>query len=65
VPAALRIEVFVRDLDAFADFYTRVLAFSLGAGWSLAGPLQQRSWGLTDFRVHDPDGHYIRITNRR
>jgi lactoylglutathione lyase len=120
--AALRIEVFVADLDAFVDFYVRVLAFDLTddrrtddwpyaavsrdgvrigaarpwrdvdrtardvptgveivievddvhadrarvteAGWPLSAPLQQRPWGLTDFRVHDPDGHYLRITSR-
>lgn len=26
--------------------------------------LINRSWGLTDFRVIDPDGYYLRITNR-
>ncbi len=122
MPAALRLEVFVEDLDVFADFYTRVLGFSLAddrrgednpyvsvvrddvrigaappwqgidrgardvptgveivlevddvhadldrvtrAGWPLAQSLQRRPWGLTDFRVHDPDGHYLRLTGR-
>jgi hypothetical protein len=27
--AALRVEVFAADLDAFVDFYTRVLEFTL------------------------------------
>jgi uncharacterized glyoxalase superfamily protein PhnB len=35
-----------------------------GAGWPLAEPLRAQPWGLTDFRVHDPDGHYVRITSR-
>ncbi|MGO1165182.1 MAG: VOC family protein [Janibacter sp.] len=26
---------------------------------------RDREWGLTDFRVHDPDGYYLRITDRR
>lgn len=120
--AALRIELFVKDLDAFVNFYCRVLAFTLvddrrsddspytavtrdgvriaavqawrtidraardiptgveivievddvhadharvlNAAWPLADSLQQRPWGLTDFRVYDPDGHFIRITGR-
>lgn len=118
----LRIEVFPDDLDAFVDFYTRVLGFTLVAdrrasdypyasvehgsvrigaaraweqadaaaralptgveivlevddldaeyrrirasGYPLAEDLQQRSWGLTDFRVYDPAGYYLRITGR-
>jgi len=27
--------------------------------------LQTRDWGLTDFRVTDPDGYYLRFTGRR
>ncbi len=27
-------------------------------------PVGRRSWGLTDFRVADPDGYYLRITSR-
>ncbi len=27
-------------------------------------PLQKRSWGLTDFRIVDPDGYYLRISSR-
>nr|WP_240902239.1 VOC family protein [Arthrobacter silviterrae] len=26
--------------------------------------LQEREWGLTDFRVTDPDGYYLRFTSR-
>jgi predicted enzyme related to lactoylglutathione lyase len=122
VPATLRIEIFPDDLDAFVDFYTRVLAFDLvsdrrttdhpyaavardgiriGAapawtpveraaravptgveivievddvdaehdrvvesGWPLESDLRTRPWSLTDFRMYDPAGHYIRITSR-
>ena len=121
--ARLRIELFVRNVDAFVDFYTRVLGFavrtdgrdsahpyvavrrddievgaspswepvdpvvrSVPAGvelvievddldaeerrvtearWPIESPKQQRPWGLTDFRVHDPDGYYIRLTTRQ
>jgi lactoylglutathione lyase len=34
------------------------------AGWPLAEDLRDRSWGLTDFRVVDLAGYYLRITNR-
>jgi catechol 2,3-dioxygenase-like lactoylglutathione lyase family enzyme len=118
----LRIELFAGDLDRFADFYTRVLGFTVAddrrdsdvpylsvrrdgvrfgavlagqpvdraarafpagaeivlevddiagerdrvvaAGWPLADDLQARPWGLTDFRVYDPDGYLLRLTNR-
>ena len=117
---AVRIELFEKDPDAFLDFYTRVLRFSVvrnernsdsyyisvrrgpiriagampfgemdikhrsvptGAeivievadleeeyrhiqhsGWKIESELQRRPWGLMDFRVHDPDGYYIRFT---
>ena len=34
------------------------------ANWPLAAELQPQPWGLTDFRVIDPDGYYWRITTR-
>ncbi|ACV05228.1 VOC family protein [Kytococcus sedentarius] len=33
------------------------------AGWPVEDPLQERPWGLTDFRVFDPTGQYLRITS--
>ncbi len=33
-------------------------------GYPIEGPLQKRSWGLTDFRLVDPNGYYLRITSR-
>jgi catechol 2,3-dioxygenase-like lactoylglutathione lyase family enzyme len=118
VPAGLRLEIFVTDLNACVDFYTRVLGFVVidrrdeyvafvrdsvrigavpvwevvdkaarsvptgveivievddvrveaeqvrAAGWPLETDLGDRAWGLTDFRVHDPDGYYLRLTSR-
>ena len=32
--------------------------------WPLSTELKQRPWGLTDFRVLDPNGYYLRITSR-
>ncbi len=118
-----RFELFPSDLDATADFYTRVLRFNIAsdrrhdpqpylslerdgvrigaagrqdhghrdcrrppvgvelvlevddlddeldhvqrAGWPLADDLQARPWGLRDFRLVDPSGYYLRITERR
>ena len=47
----LRCEIFPSYLDA-------------AAGWPLEQDLQDRAWGLTDFRVVDPAGYYLRITSR-
>lgn len=58
VPIGTEIVVVVDDVRAERD---RVVA----AGIELATDLQDREWGLTDFRVHDPDGYYLRITDRR
>ena len=119
----LRFEIFPDDLDATADFYTRVLGFTVvkdqrgeaspyvslkrgrvqvgaarralasdvqparrppagvelvlevddvaserdrvvAAGWPLSEDLQDRPWGLRDFRILDPAGYYLRITDR-
>jgi predicted enzyme related to lactoylglutathione lyase len=54
-PTGIELVLEVDDLRAEHD---RVV----GAGWSLAEPLQDRPWGLADFRVLDPAGHYLRIT---
>lgn len=35
------------------------------AGWPLEEALQARPWGLQDFRILDPSGYYLRITERR
>jgi hypothetical protein len=35
-----------------------------GTGWPLEDDLTERPWGLTDFRLYDPDGYYFRVTNK-
>jgi lactoylglutathione lyase len=35
-----------------------------GSGHQILEPLQERPWGLRDFRISDPDGYYLRITSR-
>jgi catechol 2,3-dioxygenase-like lactoylglutathione lyase family enzyme len=117
LPSALRVEIFVADLDVCADFYTRVLGFAVtkrydgyiamdrdgvrigavlarqsvdrasrsvptgveivievddvraeasrvrAADWPVESDVEVRPWGLTDFRIHDPDGYYLRVTS--
>jgi len=36
----------------------------LSSGHPILEPLQERPWGLRDFRVSDPDGYYLRVTSR-
>jgi len=56
-PVAVEIVLEVDDVTAERD---RVVA----AGGELADDLITRPWGLTDFRLYDPDGNYWRITHR-
>ena len=51
----VEIVLFVADLD---EVYDQVLA----SGWPLSTPMTDQPWGMTDFRVIDPDGCYIRVT---
>lgn len=50
----------VLEVDDAAAERDRVVA----AGWPLEEDLQDRPWGLTDFRILDPAGYYLRITDR-
>jgi lactoylglutathione lyase len=50
----------VLEVDDVAGERDRVAA----AGWPLEDDLQDRPWGLTDFRILDPGGYYLRITSR-
>lgn len=34
----------------------------LATGWPIETSLQDRPWGLADFRLTDPDGYYLRVT---
>jgi lactoylglutathione lyase len=56
-PAGLELVLEVDDVDAERD---QVVA----AGWPLDADLGDQDWGLRDFRILDPDGYYLRITNR-
>jgi lactoylglutathione lyase len=50
----------VLEVDDVAGERDRVVA----AGWPLQEDLQDRPWGLTDFRILDPAGYFLRITDR-
>ncbi len=50
----------VLEVDDVAAERDRIAA----AGWPLEQDLQDRPWGLTDFRIIDPAGYYLRITSR-
>jgi catechol 2,3-dioxygenase-like lactoylglutathione lyase family enzyme len=54
--AGVEIVLEVDDLSATA---ARVTA----AGYPMSEPQQRRPWGLTDFRLFDPDGYYLRVTH--
>jgi predicted enzyme related to lactoylglutathione lyase len=56
-PTGVEIVLEVDDVAAERD---RVVA----AGWPLEQDLADRPWGLTDFRIIDPDGYYLRVTSR-
>ncbi len=50
----------VLEVDDIAGERDRVVT----AGWPLEDDLQTRPWGLTDFRILDPAGYYLRLTDR-
>ena len=53
--AGVEIVLEVADLDAALDAFER-------AGHHVVEPPRDRPWGLRDFRITDPDGYYLRIT---
>ncbi len=56
-PTGVELVLEVDDVDAERD---RVRS----SGWTLEQDLSERPWGLRDFRLLDPDGYYLRITER-
>jgi lactoylglutathione lyase len=56
-PAGVELVLEVDDVIAERDWIIAV-------GWPLAENLQDRPWGLKDFRILDPAGYYLRITDR-
>jgi predicted enzyme related to lactoylglutathione lyase len=56
-PAGVELVLEVDDVAAERDWV-------VAAGWPLREDLQDRPWGLKDFRILDPAGYYLRITDR-
>jgi predicted enzyme related to lactoylglutathione lyase len=56
-PTGVELVLEVDDVTAERD---RIVA----AGWPLDEDLRARPWGMTDFRILDPSGYYLRITDR-
>jgi predicted enzyme related to lactoylglutathione lyase len=56
-PTGVEIVLEVDDLPAERD---RVL----GAGWPLTQDIALQPWGRRDFRLLDPSGYYLRVTER-
>ncbi len=51
----------VLEVDDVDSYFKRVKASGYQGSISA---LREQSWGLTDFRIVDPDGYYLRITSR-
>ncbi|WP_170133045.1 VOC family protein [Arthrobacter livingstonensis] len=56
-PVMTEMVIEVDDVSALRDRF-------VDRGIILTENLQERDWGLTDFRVTDPDGYYLRFTSR-
>ena len=55
----LGVEIVI-EVDDVEGWCERVAA----SGHPILKPLQERPWGLRDFRISDPDGYYLRVTSR-
>jgi lactoylglutathione lyase len=51
----------VLEVDDVKSYYEKVKASGYKGKLT---PLRTQSWGLTDFRIVDPDGYYLRVTDR-
>ena len=56
----LGVEIVI-EVDDVDGWHERVA----DSGHPILEPLQDRPWGLRDFRISDPDGYYLRITSRQ
>lgn len=50
----------VLEVENFGSFYQRVVT----SGYTIHEKVAKRPWGLRDFRLVDPDGYYLRITEK-
>jgi len=56
-PTGVELVLEVDDLEQERDRVGR-------AGWPVTEDIARRPWGLRDFRLVDPSGYYLRITER-
>jgi lactoylglutathione lyase len=54
-PTGVEIVLEVQDIGAERERVRR-------SGWPVLEDLTDRPWGLTDFRLLDPHGYYLRVT---
>ena len=57
-PTGVELVLEVEDVLGERDYVHR-------QGWPIEEDLVARPWGLRDFRVLDPSGYYLRITERQ
>ena len=57
LPQGVEIVIEVDDLVAEREAV-------LGAGHPLTEDITERPWGLSDFRIFDPEGYFLRFTTR-
>jgi lactoylglutathione lyase len=57
-PTGVELVLEVDDIDA-------EYAYVVGTGWPRDAELVLRQWGLRDFRLLDPAGHLLRLTDRQ
>ncbi|WP_082760293.1 VOC family protein [Agrobacterium bohemicum] len=51
----------VIEVEDLQSAYDRARA----SGWPISGNLTTHPWGVTDFRIVDPDGYYLRLSKTR
>ena len=51
----------VLEVDDVAELYGKIRTFK----YPISAPLMIQTWRLTDFRLIDPDGYYLRITSKK
>jgi lactoylglutathione lyase len=59
IPKGYGVEI-VLEVDNINQMYEKVVS----SGYEIHEPLTKQYWGLTDFRLIDPDGYYLRITSK-
>lgn len=54
-PTGVEIVIEVDDVEKERDLV-------VASGWKLDADIKEQYWGLKDFRILDPEGYYLRIT---